>query len=104
MRRLLTGYDISFNLRHKRTGHFFQSRCKSIVCDEDSWMAPFLFLAGVEQSSSQNQVVWHRVEKVGVGLQPALVVRPYQQCMNEPYFTDRFMASPTTSDICRSPL
>jgi len=38
MRRLLTGYAISFNLRHKRTGHLFQNRYKSIVCDEDSYL------------------------------------------------------------------
>jgi putative transposase len=38
MRRLLTGYAVSFNLRHKRTGHLFQNRYKSIVCDEDSYL------------------------------------------------------------------
>jgi hypothetical protein len=37
MRRLLAGYAVSFNLRHKRTGHLFQNRYKSIVCDEDSY-------------------------------------------------------------------
>ncbi|MHB8111128.1 MAG: transposase, partial [Syntrophorhabdaceae bacterium] len=35
MRRLLTGYVVSFNKRHKRTGHLFQNRYKSIVCDEE---------------------------------------------------------------------
>jgi len=34
MRRLLTGYAISFNRRHRRHGHFFQNRYKSIVCEE----------------------------------------------------------------------
>jgi len=38
MRRLLTGYAVSFNLRYKRTGHLFQNRYKSIVCDEDSYL------------------------------------------------------------------
>lgn len=38
MRRLLTGYAVSFNLRHKRTGHLFQNRYKSLVCDEDSYL------------------------------------------------------------------
>ena len=37
MRRFLTGYDISYNLRHKRHGHLFQNRYKSIVCDEDGY-------------------------------------------------------------------
>ena len=39
MRRLLTGYAVAFNLRHKRAGHLFQNRYKSIVCDR----APYLF-------------------------------------------------------------
>jgi REP element-mobilizing transposase RayT len=38
MRRLLTGYAVSFNLRHNRTGHLFQNRYKSLVCDEDSYL------------------------------------------------------------------
>lgn len=38
MRRLLTGYVVSFNLRHNRSGHLFQNRYKSIVCDEDSYL------------------------------------------------------------------
>lgn len=37
MRRLLTGYAISYNLRHSRHGHLFQNRFKSIVCDEDAY-------------------------------------------------------------------
>jgi putative transposase len=35
MRRLLTGYAVSYNHRHSRHGHLFQNRYKSIVCDED---------------------------------------------------------------------
>jgi REP element-mobilizing transposase RayT len=35
MRRLLTGYAISFNRRHKRHGQLFQNRYKSIICQED---------------------------------------------------------------------
>jgi REP element-mobilizing transposase RayT len=37
MRRLLTGYAINFNLRHKRHGHLFQNRYKSIICEEDAY-------------------------------------------------------------------
>lgn len=35
MSRFLTGYAISYNLRHDRHGHLFQNRYKSIVCEED---------------------------------------------------------------------
>lgn len=37
MRRLLTGHAVSYNLRHRRQGHLFQNRYKSIVCDGDSY-------------------------------------------------------------------
>ena len=37
MRRLLTGYAITYNLRHRRYGHLFQNRYKSIICDEDAY-------------------------------------------------------------------
>jgi len=32
MRRLLTGYAVTFNRRHCRHGHLFQNRYKSILC------------------------------------------------------------------------
>jgi putative transposase len=38
MRRLLTGYAVTYNLRHGRHGHLFQNRYKSIVCDEDAYL------------------------------------------------------------------
>lgn len=38
MRRLLTGYAVGFNRRHKRRGHLFQNRFKSVLVEE----APYL--------------------------------------------------------------
>jgi len=38
MRRLLTGYAVVFNLRHERSGHLFQNRYKSLVCQEDAYL------------------------------------------------------------------
>jgi len=37
MRRLLTGYAGYFNRRHRRHGHLFQNRYKSILCQEESY-------------------------------------------------------------------
>jgi len=37
MRRLLSGYAQYFNKRHKRVGHLFQNRYKSIVCEEEAY-------------------------------------------------------------------
>lgn len=38
MRRLLTGYAIYFNRRHRRSGQLFQNRYKSILCQEDIYL------------------------------------------------------------------
>jgi REP element-mobilizing transposase RayT len=38
MRSLLTGYAGAFNRRHRRTGHLFQNRYKSIVVDEEVYL------------------------------------------------------------------
>ena len=37
MRRLLAGYAAAYNRRHKRFGHLFQNRYKSIICEEDAY-------------------------------------------------------------------
>ncbi len=38
MMRLLTGYAGYFNRRHRRHGHLFQNRYKSILCQEESYL------------------------------------------------------------------
>ena len=38
MRRLLTGHAATYNRRHRRSGHLFQNRYKSILCQEDSYL------------------------------------------------------------------
>jgi putative transposase len=38
MRRLLTGYAVTFNRRYRRHGHLFQNRYKSILCEEDVYL------------------------------------------------------------------
>jgi REP element-mobilizing transposase RayT len=38
MRRLLTGYAQQFNRRHRRCGHLFQNRFKSILCEEETYL------------------------------------------------------------------
>jgi REP element-mobilizing transposase RayT len=37
MRRLLTGYAVYFNRRHRRHGHLFQNRYKSILCQAEPY-------------------------------------------------------------------
>jgi len=38
MRRLLTGYALRYNRRHRRRGHLFQNRYQSIVCEEGTYL------------------------------------------------------------------
>ena len=38
MRRLLTAYAVNFNRRHRRHGHLFQNRYKSILCQEEVYL------------------------------------------------------------------
>ena len=42
MRRLLTGYAVSFNHRHRRHGQLFQNRYKSILCQKDPYLLELL--------------------------------------------------------------
>jgi len=38
MRKLLTWYAQYYNRRHQRTGHLFENRYKSILCDEETYL------------------------------------------------------------------
>ena len=38
MKKILSGYVGTYNRRHKRWGHLFQNRYKSIVCEDDPYL------------------------------------------------------------------
>jgi hypothetical protein len=38
MRKLLTGHALWFNRRHRRSGHLFQNRYQSILCQQDTYL------------------------------------------------------------------
>ncbi len=38
MRKVLTGYAQDFNRRHRRRGHLFENRYKSVLCDEETYL------------------------------------------------------------------
>jgi hypothetical protein len=42
MSRLLTGYALSFNRKHRRHGQLFQNRYKSFLCEEDPYLKELL--------------------------------------------------------------
>jgi len=47
MRRLMTGYAVTFNLRHGRSGHLFQNRYKSLVCEEEEYLLALVRYIGL---------------------------------------------------------
>src|SRR5512146_1456322 len=81
MRRLLTGYAVAFNHRHKRHGHLFQNRYKSILVEEEPYLLELTryihlnpFRAGVVRSVGElDRYPWTGHSAV-VGLVP----RPFQ--------------------------
>jgi len=38
MRRLMTGYVVGFNIRHRRVGYLFQNRYKGILCEQEEYL------------------------------------------------------------------
>ena len=38
MRKVMTGYATAYNVRHKRSGHLFGNRYKSIICEEEPYL------------------------------------------------------------------
>jgi len=65
MRKLLTGYAVTFNRRHRRAGHLFQNRYKSILCQEESYLLElvrYLHLNPLRASlvNSMRQLDWYK--------------------------------------------
>jgi putative transposase len=66
MRRLLSGYSQAFNRRHKRNGHLFQNRYKSIICEEEPYLLELvryihlnpLRASAVESLGELDQYAW----------------------------------------------
>ena len=54
MRRFLTGYAVSYNLGHRRHGHLFQNRYKSIVCDGDTYFAELVRYLALRSRSNRS--------------------------------------------------
>lgn len=42
IQRLLTGYSMTFNRRHERTGHLFQARYKAVICFENRYLTTLI--------------------------------------------------------------
>jgi REP element-mobilizing transposase RayT len=63
MRSILTGYVVNFNKRHDRSGHLFQNRYKSIVCQEDRYLKELVCYTHLHRNSERIS----RPDKSGLG-------------------------------------
>jgi putative transposase len=90
MRRLLTGYAVSFNLRHKRVGHLFQNRFKSIVVEEEPYLLElvrYIHLNALRAGLVRNVGQLDRYRWSGHATLMGVVERPWQ---DTEYVLERF--------------
>ena len=90
MRRLLTGYAVWFNRRHQRSGHLFQNRYKSIVCEEDRYLLElvrYIHLNPLRSRVVQSLEELERYRWSGHGVIVGKVQRDWQE---KEYVLDQF--------------
>ena len=81
MRRLLTGYAVSYNRRHRRWGYLFQNRYKSIVCDEDAYfkeLVRYIHLNPLRAKLVKNLTQLDRYRWSGHGVLMGIITNDWQ--------------------------
>ena len=74
MRKVLTGYALFFNRKYGRTGYLFQSRYKSLLCQEDIYFLELVryihlnpLIGGVVRSFDELENFWWTGHSVVIG-------------------------------------
>ena len=104
MRRLMTGYAVTFNIRHRRSGHLFQNRYKSVVCEEETYLLELtryihlnpLRAKLVEDLKSLDKYPWTG-HSVLIGKQKNPLVPEIPPAIEE----DNYLAEKTVEDVLR---
>jgi len=104
MRRLMTGYAVTFNIRHRRSGHLFQNRYKSVVCEEETYLLELtryihlnpLRARLVEDLKSLDKYPWTG-HSVLIGKQKNPLVPEIPPAIEE----DKYLAEKTVDDVLR---
>jgi len=104
MRRLMTGYAVTFNIRHRRSGHLFQNRYKSVVCEEETYLLELtryihlnpLRAKLVEDLKSLDKYPWTG-HSVLVGKQKNPLVPEIPPAIEE----DKYLAEKTVDEVLR---
>lgn len=83
MRRLLTGYAVRYNLRHRRHGPLFQDRYKSIVCDGDQYfteLVRYIHLNPLRVGVVKDLKALESYHYCGYGTILGTHINPWQDC------------------------
>jgi REP-associated tyrosine transposase len=67
MRKLLTWYAVHYNRRHKRTGHLFENRYKSILCDEDNYLLALIRYIQLNDTKRKSRNAYRQFVSEGMG-------------------------------------
>lgn len=82
MRSMLSGYATGFNRRHRRAGHLFQNRFKSILCEEEPYfleLVRYLHLNPIRAGLVRGLAELDRYPWTGHSALVGRVARPWQQ-------------------------
>ncbi len=90
MRRLLTGYAVSFNHRHKRHGQLFQNRYKSIICQEDIYFKELVRYIHLNPLRSKIVLKIKKLNKYPYCGHSVLMGKKKQQWQDSKYVLDYF--------------
>ena len=83
MRKLLTGYVVNYNRRHKRYGHLFQNRYKSILCEDDPYLLEltrYIHLNPIRAGIVKDMNALRTYEKCGHSGIMGTIHRTWQDC------------------------
>ena len=90
MKRLLTGYAMHYNRRHKRCGHLFQNRYKSILCQEDSYLLELVRYIHLNPLRAKLVADMKRLDRYAYSGHSVLMGKVKAQWQNTVYVTGLF--------------
>jgi REP element-mobilizing transposase RayT len=82
MRSLMTGYAGSFNRRHRRVGHLFQNRFKSVLCEKGPYfleLVRYIHLNPVRAKMVEPTTELRRSPLTGHSVLMGAINRPWQE-------------------------
>jgi len=106
MRRLMTGYAVTFNHRHRRAGHLFQNRYKSVVCEEENYLLELtryihlnpLRARLVEDLKTLNKYPWTGHSAI-LGRRKNSLIPNKQEKPDQPDIPEKSLAEKTVEDV-----